>query len=85
MSKIWPYIAIFLLGFSAGMIVFYYIVRDRIMNKKVIVGRSKMKGGMGNTQDMDLEMNEAESARTGKELRQERRAERKLKKQITSK
>jgi len=76
MIKIWPYIAVFLFGFSAGMIAFYYIVRDRIMNKKVVVGRSKMKGGTGNTQDMDLEINEAESMRSGKELRQERRNER---------
>jgi hypothetical protein len=64
----------------------WYIVRDRIMNKKVEIRRVKQKGGPDNVQDIELEMNEAESGKTRKEERKEKRAakqaERKLNKSI---
>jgi hypothetical protein len=79
MSKLWPYIAVFFAGFSAGIIGFYYIVRDRIMNRKIIIGRNKQKDGTGNIQDLDIEMGEIESQQTSKEIRQERRQQRRIK------
>lgn len=86
--NIWAYIALICIGIIIGMIIMWYIVRDRIMNKKVEIRRVKQKGGPDNVQDIELEMNEAESGKTRKEERKEKRevkkAERELNKSLKS-
>ena len=83
----WAYIALFAVGVIAGMIIEWYIVRDRIMNKTVEIRRNKQKGGPGNSQDIDLEFNESETSQLNnkqsrKEKRAAKQAERKLNKSI---
>lgn len=86
--NVWAYIALICIGIIIGMIIMWYIVRDRIMNKTVEIRRNKQKGGPGNVQDIELEMNEAESGKTRKEERKEKRevkkAERELNKSLKS-
>jgi len=86
MIKIWPYIVVFLLGFCAGMISFYYIVRDTIQNRKIVIRKNKQKNGQGNVQDLDLRMGKemTDETKDNKALRQEKRAERKLKRSINN-
>lgn len=83
----WAYIALFAVGVIVGMIIEWYIVRDRIMNKTVEIRRNKQKGGPGNSQDIELAFNESETSypdkkQSRKEKREARRAERKLNKSI---
>ena len=80
MAKIWPYIVVFLLGFCGGMISFYYIVRDTIQNRKIVIRKNKQKNGQGNVQDLDISM--TDETKDNKIFRQEKRAERKLKRSI---
>lgn len=75
--NIWAYIALIAIGIIIGMILHWYIVRDRIMNKKVEIRRNKQKGGPGNTQDIELEMIEAESAKPYRKAEREARQEEK--------
>lgn len=80
--NIWAYIALICIGIIIGMILHWYIVRDRIMNKTVEIRRNKQKGGPGNVQDIELELNEAESQKTRKEEREEKREEKKEKREV---
>lgn len=86
--NIWAYIALICIGIIIGMILHWFIVRDKIMNKTVEIRRNKQKGGPGNSQDIELELNEAESQKTRKEERKEKRevkkAERELNKSLKS-
>jgi len=84
MTKLMPYIILLLLGFICGLISMYYMVRNRIENKRVYVGKAKQKGGVGNDQDFDLDLSDANSVKTKRELRRERRNQRRLDKQSTN-
>jgi hypothetical protein len=75
--NIWAYIALLAIGIIIGMILHWYVVRDRIMNKTVEIRRNKQKGGPGNQQDIELEMNEAESGINRKAEREARQEEKK--------
>lgn len=80
--NIWAYIALIAIGIIIGMILHWYIVRDRIMNKTVEIRRNKQKGGPGNSQDIELEMNEAESGMDRKAEREARQEEKKDKREV---
>jgi hypothetical protein len=77
----WGYIALVSIGIITGMIIHWYMVRDRIMNRKIVIGRNKQKNGAGNIQDLDIEMGESGSQKTIKEIRQERRQQRRIERQ----
>jgi len=76
----WEYIALVSIGIIAGMVLQWYLVRNRIMNRKIFIGRNKQKDGSGNIQDLDIEMGES-GLKTANEIRQERRQQRRVERQ----
>jgi len=78
--NIWLYIALFFIGYSAGMISLWYIIRNRISSKEININKAKTRGGPGNVQDIDMELKESENL-TKRELRLKKKFQKKLDKE----
>ena len=84
----WGYIALISIGVIAGMILHWYMVRDRIQNRKIEIRKNKQKNGEGNIQDLDIEMGSGQSSDQGsvkeekRAVREEKRRKRKAEKSI---
>ena len=74
MKKLWPYIATLLLGAIGGLVMMWYMVRNKISS--VTLGKIKQKGGPGNTMNTEAVF-EAVKGIDKKLTRAQRRAARK--------
>ncbi len=77
----WGYIALVSIGIITGMILHWYLVRDRIQNRKIEIRKNKQKNGEGNVQELDIEMQNTRPP-VDKTSREERRDARKEKRQM---
>jgi hypothetical protein len=73
------YITFTLGGIIIGMIIQWFLLRSRIQVKQIHIDKPKVKG-QGNVQDLDVE--ESETLKTRKQLRQEKRAAEKTDRRI---
>ena len=77
----WQVIALILLGLSAGMTLMWFMVRNRIGVKQIHIDKNKQKQGINNTQDIDVEFDEAETLSKRKQKRQNKQTNKELKDQ----
>ena len=77
----WQIIALILLGLSAGMALMWFMVRNRIQVKQIHIDKNKQKQGINNTQDIDVELDEAETLSKRQQKRQNKQTNKELKDQ----